>query len=83
VLGLTDSHISLLTKVTDEQMIHSLRSCQGKKGVGSPFYQQFKGLITRYDCKEEKEQTIHRSHTDDLRGKSESLDKSTLSQANT
>ena len=83
VLGLTDSHISLLTKVTDEQMIHSLRSCQGKKSVGSPFYQQFKGLITRYDCKEEKEQTILRSHTDDLRGKSESLDKSTLSRANT
>ena len=83
VLGLTDSHISLLTKVTDEQMIHSLRASQGKKNVGSPFYQQFKGLITRYDYKEEKEQTMLRTHTKDPHGKSESLEKSTLSRANT
>jgi len=83
VLGLTDSHISLLSKVTDEQMIHSLRTSQGKKSVGSPFYQQFKGLITRYDYKEEKEQTLLRTHSEDPHGNSESLDKSTLSQANT
>ena len=83
VLGLTDSHISLLTKVTDEQMIHSLRTCQGKKSVGSPFYQQFKGLITRYDSEEEKKQTMLRSPTEDPHGNSESLDKNTLSQANT
>ena len=83
VLGLTDSHISLLTKVTDEQMIHSLRASQGKKNVGSPFYQQFKGLITRYDYKEEKEQTMLRTHTKDPHGNSESLEKSTLSRANT
>ena len=83
VLGLTDGHISLLTKVTDEQMIHSLRASQGKKNVGSPFYQQFKGLITRYDYKEEKEQTMLRTHTKDPHGNSESLEKSTLSRANT
>ena len=83
VLGLTDSHISLLTKVTDEQMIHSLRASQGKKSVGSPFYQQFKGLITRYDSEEEKEQTMLRTHSEDSPGNSDSLGKSTLSQANT
>ena len=82
VLGLTDSHISLLTKVTDEQMIHSLRACQGKKSVGSPFYQQLKGLLTRYDCKEEKELTMLRTPTENSPGSSE-LNKSTLSGANT
>jgi flagellar biosynthetic protein FliO len=83
VLGLTDSHIALLTKVTDEQMIHSLRACQGKKSVGSPFYQQFKGLITRYGSEEEKEQTMLRAHTEDTHGNSEPPEKSTLSRANT
>jgi len=83
VLGLTDSHISLLTKVTDEQMIHSLRASQGKKSLGSPFYQQFKGLINKYDCKEENEQTMVRTHSEDSHGNSELLDKSKLSRANT
>jgi flagellar protein FliO/FliZ len=83
VLGLTDSHISLLTKVTDEQMIHSLKASLGKKTLGSPFYQQFKGLINKYDCKEEKEQTMLRTHSEDPHGNSDVLDKSTLSRANT
>lgn len=83
VLGLTDSHISLLTKVTDEEMIHSLRASQGNKNLGSPFYRQFKGLINKYDCKEENEQTMFRSHSEDPQGKSELLDKSKLSRANT
>jgi flagellar biosynthetic protein FliO len=83
VLGLTESHISLLTKVTDEQMIYSLRASLGKKSAGSPFYQQFKGLINKYDYKEEKEQTMLRTHSDDPHGNSEVLDKTTLSRANT
>jgi len=83
VLGLTDSHISLLTKVTDEQMIHSLKASLGKKTLGSPFYQQFKGLINKYDCKEEKEQTMLRTHSEDPHGNSKLLDKSALSRAKT
>lgn len=82
VLGLTESHISLLTKVTDDDMLHSLKECQGKRNQGSPFYQQFKGLITRYDSKAKTTETAITTHRKKTYVNGE-LDGSTLPQANT
>lgn len=61
VLGLTSDHITMLTKVTNEQMIHHLKESQEKKTTGSPFYQQFRSLINRYGCEREKgESLVHK-----------------------
>lgn len=78
VLGLTDSHMSLLTKVTDEKLIHCLRTQQGKRGAGSPFYQQLKSLINRLSSEEEKGQSVLSTQADSVHGKNESLEKTTL-----
>ncbi len=55
VLGLTDSQITMLTKVNDEHMINHIKECQEKNRVKSPFYQQFKFSINECDHEREKE----------------------------
>ena len=61
VLGLTGEHITMLTKVTNEQTIRHLKASQEKKTTGSPFYQQFRSLINRYGREREKgELLIHK-----------------------
>ncbi|KPJ62099.1 MAG: hypothetical protein AMJ42_00205 [Deltaproteobacteria bacterium DG_8] len=61
VLGLTGEQITMLTKVTNDQMIRHLRALQEKKTKSSPFYQQFRSLINKYGCEREKgELLIHK-----------------------
>ena len=58
VLGLTDSHITLLSRIDDEQVINRFKTSQEKRGVSAPFYKQLKGLVGRYDCEGEKKETL-------------------------
>jgi flagellar protein FliO/FliZ len=58
VLGLTDNQITMLTKVTDQQAIHHLKSSRGGKSMGSPFYQQLKSLINKGGGERDQEGTI-------------------------
>ena len=62
VVGLTEQQISLLTKVTDEQVIAHLRKNQGGRSSEIPFYQQFKSLLgTNTDMvgdERQKDQTL-------------------------
>jgi len=61
VLGLTGDHISVLTKITNEQMINHLKAAQEKRMTGSPFYQQFRSLIHKYGCERGKgEPLVHK-----------------------
>jgi len=46
VLGLTEHHITMLTKVAHEDVIHRIKNYQGKGIHNSPFYEQLKSLIT-------------------------------------
>ena len=65
VLGLTDNQITILTKVTNKQMIRNLKSSQEKKNTNSPFYQQFKCLISKCGSEGEKEETLLHKITSD------------------
>ena len=55
VLGLTDSQITMLTKINDEHMISHIKKCQEKNNVKSPFYQQFKFFVNGCEHEREKE----------------------------
>ena len=78
VLGLTDSHITMLTKVTDEQIIHRLKAGREKRSVNSPFYKQVKGLIGRYGSEGDGKETLFKVPQDN----SQSLEKGTLPRVN-
>jgi len=47
VLGLTENHITMLTKVAHEDAIRRIKNYQGKGTPNAPFYQQLKGLMSR------------------------------------
>ena len=55
VLGLTDSQITMLTKVTDEQVIQRLRK-QGKENLKFSFYKQVKSLLGGYGSEGDSEE---------------------------
>ncbi|MCK5423686.1 MAG: flagellar biosynthetic protein FliO [Deltaproteobacteria bacterium] len=55
VLGLTDSQITMLTKINDEHRISHIKKCQEKNNVKSPFYQQLKFFVNGCDNEREKE----------------------------
>lgn len=46
VLGITEQHITMLTRVVHEDAVHRIRSHRGKDTGNSSFYEQLKGLIT-------------------------------------
>ena len=48
VVGLTEQQITLLTKVTNEQMIDHLKKHQTGGSSDIPFYQQFKSLLGKH-----------------------------------
>jgi len=75
VLGLTDNQIAMLTKVTDEQMIHRLKASQEKKDMGAPFFQQLKFLMNRYGCEREKEGTLLHKITSSPHESNEAIEK--------
>lgn len=75
VLGLTDNQIAMLTKVTDEQMIHRLKASQEKKDMGAPFFQQFKFLMNRCGCEGEKEGTLLHKITSSPHESNEAIEK--------
>lgn len=79
VLGLTDSHITMLTKITEEHAIHRLKTNRGKKNMSSsPFYKQVKGLIGRYDGKEDSKEALFKVSQDT----NQAIEKSTLTGVN-
>jgi len=68
VLGLTGDHITMLTKVTNEQMIRQLKAPQEKKSEGSPFYQQVRSLINKCGCEREKGELLpHKMRNNSLK----------------
>ena len=79
VLGLTDSHITMLTKVTDEQVIHRLKENRGKKNMNSPFYKQVKGLIGGYGSEGDSGKALFKASQDN----NQTLKESTLTGVNT
>jgi flagellar biosynthetic protein FliO len=64
VLGLTDSHITMLTKVTDEQVVHRFKAGRGKRNMNSPFYKQIQGLITRSGSEGDGEEALYKASRD-------------------
>jgi flagellar protein FliO/FliZ len=79
VLGLTDTNITMLTKVTDEQVIHRLKANRGKKNMNSPFYKQVKGLIGKYGSEGNSEEALFKASQDN----NQTLEENTLTGANT
>lgn len=79
VLGLTDSQITMLTKITDEQVIHRLKENRGKKNMNSPFYKQVKGLIGGYGSAEDSDEGLFKASQDN----NQTLEENTLTGVNT
>ena len=79
VLGLTDSHITMLTKITEEPAIHRLKTSRGKKNMNSPFYKQVKELIGRYDSEKDSKEALLTVSRDT----NQAIEKSTLTRVNT
>lgn len=79
VLGLTDSQITMLTKITDEQVIHRLKENRGKKNMNSPFYKQVKGLIGGYGSAGDSEEGLFKASQDNI----QKLEKNSLTGVNT
>jgi len=79
VLGLTDSQITMLTKITDEQVIHRLKENRGKKNMNSPFYKQVKGLIGGYGSAGDSEEGLFKASQDNI----QKIEENTLTGANT
>jgi len=75
VLGLTGDHITMLTKVTNEQMIRQLKASQEKKTTGSPFYQQVRSLINKYGCEREKGELLLHKMRSTFRKNNEMIEK--------
>ncbi len=75
VIGLTDSQITMLTKVADQQTIHHLRSSQKGKGMGSPFYQQLKDLVNKRGGERDQSGTILNKITNNLHENNETIEK--------
>ena len=78
ILGLTDNHITMLTKVTDEQVMHRLKASRGKRSMDSPFYKQIKGLIARSGSDGDGEKALYKTSRDN----NQVLEKSTLPGVN-
>jgi flagellar protein FliO/FliZ len=78
VLGLTDSHITMLTKITEEHAIHRLKTNRGKKSMSSPFYKQVKGLIGRYDSEEDSKDALFKVSQET----NQAIEKNTLTGVN-
>ena len=79
VLGLTDSQITMLTKVTDEEVIQRLRANRGKKNLNSPFYKQVKSLIGGYGSEGDNEEATFKASQDN----NQTLEENTLTGVNT
>jgi len=79
VLGLTDSQITMLTKITDEQVIHRLKENRGKKNMNSPFYKQVKGLIGGYGSAGDSEEGLFKASQDNI----QKLEENSLTGVNT
>ena len=79
VLGLTDSHITMLTKVTEEHAINRLKTNRGKKSMNSPFYKQVKGLIGRHGSEEDSQKALFKVS----QNANQAIGKSTLPGVNT
>ena len=75
VLGLTDDHITMLTTVNNEQTVHHLKTSQEKKTTISPFYQQFRSLITKYGGEREKDESLVHKFMSDSRENNETIKK--------
>jgi flagellar biogenesis protein FliO len=78
VLGLTDSNITMLSKITEENAIHRFKTNRGKKNMSSPFYKQVKGLIGRYDSGEDNKQALFKASQDT----NQAIEKNTLTGVN-
>jgi flagellar protein FliO/FliZ len=59
-LGLTEAQMTVLTKITDEQVIDHLKTAQEKRIHSSPFYQQVKSLLARYCGEKERGESLVR-----------------------
>jgi len=78
VLGLAGDQITMLTKVTNEQMMHHLKESETEKTGGSPFYRQIRSLLYKCGSEEEKgERLIHRI-TGASQKNSQGIDKITI-----
>ena len=75
VLGLTDSQITMLTKINDEHMIERIKKCQNKTNVKAPFYQPFKFFANGCDYEGEKEAVLLRKITSNPHDSNEAVEK--------
>jgi len=75
VLGHTDTQITMLSKVADQQTIHHLQSSQKGKGMGSPFYQQLKDLVNKRGGERDQRGTIFNKVTNNLHENNETIEK--------
>lgn len=75
VLGLTDSHITMLTKINNERMIDHIKTCQEKKNVKLPFCQPFKFFANGCDDEKEKVAVLLREMTSNTHDNSKAIEK--------
>jgi flagellar biosynthetic protein FliO len=73
VLGLTGDHITMLTKVANEQMIHHLKASQEKKATHAPFYQTFRSLVNKYGYEREKGESLFHKIRSNLQKNSKAI----------
>jgi flagellar protein FliO/FliZ len=75
VLGHTDTQITMLSKVADQQTIHHLKSSQKGKGMGSPFYQQLKDLVNKRGGERDQSGEMINKITNNLYENNETIEK--------
>jgi len=74
VLGHTDSQITMLTKVANQQTIQHLKSSQKGKGMGSSFYQQLKDLVDKRGGEKDQRGMILNKITNNLHENNETIE---------